>query len=286
MALKDLLVYLDQTERASLRLRLAAGLARRHGSRLTALYFRGLSQEQFARRRSAELGLRSFNEMEHLDHRMEDSIDRAAERLRTELEGSARQDNLAIEWREIECAPVDALTQQARYADVCIVGQDDLSDGSSGYDLGEKLLFQSGRPVLFIPATGQFDRLGRSILVAWDSSQTASRAVDAALPLLERADGVAVVAINPSEREAKQNAPAAEHLVEQLKQHGARAVAVSIEGVATADIAATLQSKGLELRADLIVAGAYGHPRLREMLLGGVTRNLLASMRLPLMLSH
>jgi nucleotide-binding universal stress UspA family protein len=287
MTLKILLVYLDQSERGSLRLRLAAELARRLGGRLIALYLRGLSQAQFARRRSAELGLRSFNEMERLDRRMADSIANAAELLRTELEHIAQRDQLSIEWREMDADAADELIQLAGSADACIVGQDAPNDVDSiGGGLGEELLFQGSRPVLFIPAAGQFSALGRNILIAWDSSPTASRAVRAAMPLLEHADAVTVVAINPSELAPRRDAPGAEELVEDLKQHGVRAAEVNIEAVAASAIAETLQGKALELRADLVVAGAYGHARWREKLLGGVTRDLLVSMKLPLMLAH
>lgn len=286
MALKDLLVYLDQSDRALLRLRLAADLARRHGSRLIAFYIRGLSPDQFARRRSAELGLRSFNEVERLDRRMQDSIAGAADRLRRVLESSARQDNLSIEWREIGSEPIGALTEAARYADLCIVGQDP-SDGSSiEYGLGEELLLQSGRPVVFVPPTGQFTTLGKNILIAWDSSRQASCAVNAALPLLERAERVTVVAVNPSELQRNYDGAPAEHLVEHLRHHGTLAAALPIEGVASGHVAQALEGEALELGADMMVAGAYGHARLRERLLGGVTRDLLASMRLPLMMVH
>lgn len=287
MAWKNLIVYLDQSERALLRLRLAAELARRHARRLMALYARGLSQEQFARCRSAELGLRSFNEMERLHHRMEDNIDSAAARLHADLDALAAQNQLSIDWRDIEDTSVEALAEAAREADLCIVGQDDPDSGSSiSYGLGKSLLLQKGRPVIFVPALGEFATLGRKIVIAWDQSPTASGAVTAALPLLQRADGVTVVSVNPARLLHHSGGTAAEPLLEQLKQQGVPAVALSVEGVAVSAIAAALQHRALELGADLIVAGAYGHSRWREQLLGGVTRDLLATMRLPLMLSH
>ncbi|HTT40104.1 MAG TPA: universal stress protein, partial [Burkholderiales bacterium] len=177
--------------------------------------------------------------------------------------------------------------QHARCADLCIVGWDGLPAGASEeYTFAEELLFITGRPVLFVPVSGSFHTLGRHIVVAWNSSRPAARAVNDALPLIERAERTTVLAVNPGDFIDRHGALPLEQVVEHLRHHAPSVDAVRLEGVAARSIADTLQAQTGALGADLIVAGAFGHARLREKLLGGVTRDLLARMRLPIMMSY
>ena len=122
MALKDLLVCLDQTEAAVTRLRLAADLARRHGSRLTALFVRELSQDQSEMRKNAELGLASGNDFDRVTQLIQRLIDDTTERLRAMIEDLGRQHGLEIEWRDLDGTASGVASEEARYADLCILG--------------------------------------------------------------------------------------------------------------------------------------------------------------------
>ncbi len=287
MALRDLLVYVDQTERALIRLRLAADLARRHGSRLTALYVREWSQAQLEERKIAELGLVSAKELDRLDQRIQTSIDRVEERLLSALQTLKLEHGLQTEWRCLDGAASVVTPQHARYADLCILGQDLPTDTDSvGYSFSEQLLFVTGRPVLFVPAFGSFETLGRHIVVAWNSSRASARAVNDALPLIERAERTTVITINPADFIERHSAPPAEQMVEHLRRHGALVDGIELKNVPPGSIAEALQAEAGNVDADLVVAGAFGHPRLWEKLLGGVTRDLLAQMSLPIMMSH
>lgn len=287
MALKDLLVYLDQTDGASVHLRLAADLARRHDSRLTALYVREWSPAQIDDRKNAELGLGSAQELDELDRRIEGSIDQAAERLRSELEALKGEHGLRVEWRCLNGLASAIVPQHARYADLCILGQDVPADTRSvEYTFAEQLLFVSGRPVLFIPASGSFETLGRHIVVAWNSSRASARAVADALPLIERAERTTVLTINPADFIDPYGAPPAEQMVEHLRLHSSSVEGVQLDNVPAASIADALQTEALKIGADLIVVGAFGHAKLWEKLLGGVTQDLLANMSLPILMSH
>ena len=117
MALKDLLVHVDATADALVRLRLAGDLASRHGSRLIALYAREWSQEQRHERSVAEMGLVSAKQMERLDRRIEASIDRAAEMVRSTLDEVERQCGVTTEWRCLVGSASVLVPQHARYAD-------------------------------------------------------------------------------------------------------------------------------------------------------------------------
>ena len=177
--------------------------------------------------------------------------------------------------------------QHARFADLCILGQDEsTTNTATGYTFSEQLLFVTGRPVIFIPAHGSFETLGRHILVAWNSSRPSTRAVNDALPLIERAERVTVLAVNPAEFAERYGSLPPEKMVEHLRRHGAPVEGVWLRNIPTASIAEALQHEAHKLGADMIVAGAFGHPRLWENLMGGVTRDLLTRMTLPVLMSY
>jgi nucleotide-binding universal stress UspA family protein len=289
MALKDLLVYVDPTTDSFLRLRLAVDLAARHGSRLTALFVREWSRAQSDRHKAAELGLVPAQGLHDLEQTIEASMQAATDRLRTSMEALAREHDIAAELRCVEGIASTVVPQQARYADLCILGRDQPEGPASiEYTFAEHLLFLTGRPVLFVPAveTQTPATLGRRILLAWNSSRPAARSLNDALPLIERAERSTVLMINPSGFIDGRGAPPGEQMVEHLRRHGAVADAVRIEDVAHGAIADRLQAEARALGADLIVAGAFGHPRLWEKMLGGVTYDLLTRMSLPIFMSH
>jgi nucleotide-binding universal stress UspA family protein len=177
--------------------------------------------------------------------------------------------------------------QYARYADLCILGRDEPQGPASvSYTFSEQLLFVTGRPMLFIPPQASSATLGRHIAVAWNSSRPAARSLNDAMPLIERAERTTIVMINPSGLIDSNAGPPGEQMVEHLKRHGVAADAIRIESVPHEAIADRLQAEALALGADLIVAGAFGHPRLWEKMLGGVTRDLLARLRQPIFMSY
>lgn len=287
MAFKDLLVYVDQSERALARLRLAADLANRHASRLTALFVRELSETQQELRRAAELGLVSAQDLERLDQSALASFDAAADRLRTAVEALAQQYGFPFEWRSMDGLASMVVPQQARCADLCVVGRTEMANGASiGYTFSEQLLFLTGRPVLFIPAAGSFTTLGRHVAVAWNSSRPAARALNDALPLIERAERTTVLTVNPADFIDRHSAPPLDRIVEHLGRHTNVVDAVTLSNIPAGSIADALQAEAGALGADVIVAGAFGHPKLWEKLLGGVTRSLLDRMSLPVLMSY
>ena len=287
MALRDLLVYVDQSEHAVQRLRLAADLANRHQSRLTALYVRELNPAQLHQQSTAELGQGSSDAITRTKWHIRKSIDEAAERLRSVLEEVKLEYGLEVEWRCLDGVSSTIVPQHARFADLCVLSQDISAVASdTGYTFSEQLLFVTGRPVVFIPAHGSFDTLGRHILVAWNSSRPSTRAVNDALPLIERAEQVTLLAVNPSEFAERYGALPPEQMVEHLRRHGAAVEGVWLDKVPPASIADAVQAEAHKVGADLIVAGAFGHPRLWEKMMGGVTRDLLARMNLPVLMSY
>lgn len=287
MALKDLLVYVDQTESAEVRLRLAVDLACRHASHLTALFVKMQSQAQVEACNTAELGLVSAVQLQDLYRGIDATISGAENRLRATLGRFEVERDLKVEWRCVEGFPAVVVPQHIRYSDLCILGHDDLGErGPIDYSFSEHVLFVAGRPILLVPTSGSFNTLGRNIVVAWNSSRPASRALNDAIGLIEHAEKATVLAVNPAHYNRRHGALPPEQLIEHLRRHGISADVVRIEHVPTESIADVLQDRACELGADLLVAGAFGHTRLREKLLGGVTCKLLEHMRLPILMSH
>jgi nucleotide-binding universal stress UspA family protein len=285
MVLRDLLVYVDQSEHASERLRLAADLACRHKCRLIALYVRELNPTQLHEQSNAELGPGSSDDFRRANRRIRKSVDEAAERLRLVLEKLKREHGLEVEWRCLDGVGSIIVPRHARVADLCVLGQD-VSCTATGCTVSDDLLFVTGRPVVFVPAQGSFNTLGRHILVAWNSSRASTRAVNDALPLIEGAEQVTVLAVNPGEFAERYGALPPEQMVEHLRRHGASVDGIWLNNIPAGSIADAVQAEAHKVGADLVVAGAFGHPRLWEKMMGGVTRDLLERMNLPILMSY
>ncbi len=287
MALKDLLVHVDQTQGALMRLHLAADLARRHDSRLTALYVRELDPGQVHAQSAGEFGLVSAADLNRDYNRNVQTGDDTAQRLAHELDAIRRKFALEVELRSIEGDTGNVVTQHARFADLCILSQKTRSTAdSAGYTFSEAVLFSAGRPVLFVPASGSFNVLGRHILIAWNSSRASARALNDALPLIEHAERITVLAINPTQYMERYRALAPQQIVEHIRRHNPSAEGVQLENVPRASIAEVVQSEARRFGADLVVAGAFGHPQLWEQVMGGVSCDLLARMTLPILMSY
>jgi nucleotide-binding universal stress UspA family protein len=287
MALKDLLVYVDQSARAVGILRLAADLARRHESRLTALYFNERTPAQLREESVAELSRGPADSLAWTKQHIQQAIDESANHLRSSLEAMSTEYALQAEWLRLDGVAAATVPQHARFADLCILGQDvSAADTATGYTFSERLLFVTGRPVVFIPAEGSFETLGRHIVVAWNSSRACARAVNDALSLIEQADKVTVLAVNPESFAERYGALPPKKMVEHLRRHGAAVEGVWLNDVPTASIALAVMTEAHRLGADLVVAGAYGQPKLWEKMMGGVTHDLLTRMTLPILMSY
>jgi nucleotide-binding universal stress UspA family protein len=132
-----------------------------------------------------------------------------------------------------------------------------------------------------IPYIGAPQNLGKKILVAWNASREASRAVADAMPMLEAADSVEVFAVEPN---GMGDAPGAD-IAAHLARHGINATANKTTGL-DIDVGDVLLNQAADSGADLIVMGGYGHSRMRELVLGGATRHILEHMTVPVLLSH
>ncbi len=276
MAFKDLLVHVDQTKACPTRLDAAIRIARAHEAHLTGLYVLPLiSTPGYA---EAQIPLEVI---ETQRKNMRADADKA-EKVFREATGKA---GIASEWRCVEDDFARALSINARYVDLVLSGQDDRSDPMSIGGLTERVVLEAGRPVLVIPYIGAGKTIGERVLVAWNATREAIRAVHDALPLLERAKSVTVIVINPPGGTAGDGDIPAADVCLHLARHGVKAEADHVEAhdIAVGDM---LLSRAADKGVDLLVMGAYGHSRLRELVLGGATRHILGHMTVPVLMSH
>ncbi len=187
-----------------------------------------------------------------------------------------------VEWRAALELPYELVSQEARAADLIIVGTRH-GGGGSVHDLVDPgaILLRAGRPILVAPATVGSPQL-RHIVVAWKDTRECRRAVRDALPFLREADDVLIVGIDEGQSDGKRSLS---DVAEYLRRHGLvapRQLWQRARGPAGAELLHLVRDEG----ADLIVAGGYGHSRLGEWIFGGVTHELLTSTPVCCLLSH
>lgn len=183
-------------------------------------------------------------------------------------------------WKE-EVGNVDFIYGiEARLCDLAIIAQPETLGPDSLVDILESVLFRSGRPVLMMPSKAPVSS-GKKIVIAWNGSLEATRALASAMPLLEGADDVIIMTIG----EALVEGPGADEVKKYLAWHDVKARIVSASE-APAGEGAGLLAKAHELKADMIVMGAYSHSRLREFILGGVTQHVIDHADIAVLLLH
>ena len=177
----------------------------------------------------------------------------------------------------------DQFSRIARRFDLAVVGQAEPGTSSVEELIAESTLFESGRPVIVVPYIQKAPLKLDRVMVCWDGSRPAARAIADAMPLLERAGRVEVVIV--ANERGKQDEIAGADMGQHLARHG---LTVDVNRVTAGDIdvADALLSHAADSSADFIVMGGYGHSRLREFVLGGVTHSILRSMTAPALLSH
>ena len=256
MSLSDILVCLDATEAGQGRLKLATRLARQHDAFLTAAYVLDDADNALVRAEEAELRFRDV----------------------------LRLNNLSGDWRLIDGPDTDEVSTLARTADLAIVGQYSRDTNGSGFRPDE-VATACGRPVLVVPYAGEFASVGNNVLIAWDGTREATRALNDAMPLIESASSATVMTVLKQERQFPSAHADLRQVVGHLEHHGVAARAEeTLRGDMT--ISDLLLSRAADLGADMIIAGAYHHSHLREALIGGVSRDLLRHMTVPVLMSH
>ncbi len=220
--------------------------------------------------------------------RLHEEAHARADALATDLRARVAHADVPIEVRTADALalyPSSTATLHARYADIAIVPSLTAEDGAQIHDFFQDLLLDSGRPVLVVPPHSQASMPPKRVVVAWRPTREAARATHDALPLLEAAEQVDVLVIDPKIAEGAHGEEPGADIAAHLARHGVnvQVVARPSEG-ASAGVGILDYAK--HVGADLVVAGGYGHSRLRERILGGATRELLYTTTTPVLFSH
>ena len=284
-AFKKVLALVNDSERSRATLGFAARIARAHDAGLSALYC--VEQSRHA---------------PYLDRSMTNTLV-AFERRRANAEelvaDVAESAGTTIKFIADDGDPAAIAVRAGRLHDLVVIGQWNAEDsGSTPADLSYRMLMGAGRPVLFVPHSGDFQECGTRVLVSWNANRESARAVSDALPILLRASFVEAIQFSSNSAGADDDERLG-GLSAYLAAHGIKAettrqvppnpsISERILSPTNVDasFAEMLLSHAADLGADLVVMGGYGHSRGFELILGGMTRTFLASMPIPVLMSH
>ncbi|CAG1018785.1 hypothetical protein BURC_03599 [Burkholderiaceae bacterium] len=273
-SIRSVLLHLDNTSSAGARLEFACGLAAKHEAALPVMFAASSAQRpvQLALAEGPAAVLQSMHEAD-------------CERARALFDRAVTHGGPAMRWLDAgDADPADAFTRQALYADLLVLGQHDPSvapAGSAPAGFVESVVLGSGRPALILPHSGRFASVGRDVLIGWNATPQAARAVSAALPWLREARRVHVLEAVDEPRHAHGGGL---DIAQYLQFHGI--VPALHRHRALTDAGDVMLSLASDVDADLLVMGCYGHSRARELVLGGASRTVLQTMTLPVLMAH
>ena len=273
---KTLLVPVDGREKSTRSLELARGIAGTFDSHLVGLFIR---PSPYIPSPAKAEGLEGM--LRELQQKVSNEL---AQEARARFDSVMKPAGMQrAEWRTDDGLRAETVALHARYADLVVINQTDPQSADATH-FADGVLLSVGRPVLLVPYAGETSGFGRNILVCWNASREATRAVTDALPLLKAAQKVTILCIDSKKSAAHGESPGSD-IALHLARHGVTAV-VAQTASGSADIGSVILSRAFDIGADLIVMGAYGHSRAREILMGGATRTVLQSMTVPVLMSH
>jgi nucleotide-binding universal stress UspA family protein len=271
MTIKDILVHVDTSLANHARLMLAIALAHRFGAALFGIFV--LPSRKLLELTASEAAVRLALDVVELE--------RHAAAREAEFSGLLRRHGLDGEWQAVRGSAAPCIAQRGRVADLVILGQRD-PDRPEILEAPEDVILACGRPVLVVPYAGRFEQIGGDVLVAWNGSREATLAMHDALPLMAPSKSVTLLTVS---LRGDRRAEIVSDPVSHLTRHGLNAKGERLPAGDLEPAEATL-SRAAEIGADLIVMGAYGHSRLREAVLGGMTRDMLRHMTVPVLMAH
>ena len=272
MALKDILLHIDNSPSFSHRLDLAISLTRTHGAHLKGLYV--LSHSYYAPR----YGMGATEAARKAE---EQFCERTAQ-------AGVSAEWIFADWSVVGVSVTEILNLYAYYTDLVIVGQPDHSstDQSTPLDLPERLGLGAGRPLLVVPYAGNFPSIGERVMIAWKSGREAVRAANDALPILEKAAAVKVVTISLAGSSDSSDEDNALSICAHLGRHAVNATHENIHVSSSMSIGDMLLNHACEQNMDMLVMGAYAQSRRGVFMHSPVARHLLNFMTVPILISH
>ncbi len=280
MAFRDIIVSIDPSPSGEQRTQLALRWAQRFSAHLVG-YYVGPTVGEYVMTSAEER--RRLGGSGHAGGTVRAAADEIAEAVERQFEEDLKRYGLEGRWLLSGDSAAQDIVDKARAADLIVLGlgnPDRSVSNPQGFSPDE-LIVSCSVPVLGVPIANVPKEVGRGILLAWDASRGAGRAMNDALPLFAGAESVTVLSVDPDEQLWNSTQSAADH----LRRHGVKANAQQISS-ADMEIGEVILAHCEHLRADLVVAGAFGHSRLREAIVGGVSQTLLRQMMVPVLMSH
>jgi nucleotide-binding universal stress UspA family protein len=275
---KSISVFVDATPEGEFRAAYAASFAHQRGAHLIGVHVvsAGCPEARFYVR-----GANAIKSMLDSQHAADEALTAT---VRERFETIASQHNVRAELRVMRRgSPADEVILSLLPCDIVVVGHRELRE-LPGYSAPETLLLASGSPILVVPTDWKTETVGERIIVAWNASREARRAVTDALPLLVAAQSVTVLVVDPEASDRHGQEPGSD-IALFLARQGAR-VDVERRSSKGASVAEVILCCATERNADLIVIGAYSRPRTAEIMFGGVTRTMLKRLPIPVLLSR
>ncbi|ASC66709.1 universal stress protein [Achromobacter denitrificans] len=272
-------VHLDHGVDMSRRLEFSLRLAKAHDAHLTGIFASYVAPGYFYD--EAGLWVRSMDTATQINEQGRTAAQAA-------FSEAARDLGVSASWRQGEGSPADCVARHARCSDVLVVSQDnpDDLDAAIGNDFVEQVLMSVGRPVIVLPTLGTFNAVGARVLYCWDRGRESARAIADAAPLLRNAHALAVLTLGEGADDASALEVPFEDLAAYCACHGFPLPEHEFRNTRDIDVGDAILSAAADFSADLIVMGAYGHSRMRQWIMGGATRTLLAAMTMPVLFSH
>lgn len=280
MKFGTILVHFNDPARAATLADAATGLAVQHEAHLIGLHV--------LPRFDVHMAIRLPHEYD-LENMYASNLKKESGDIHDALERSAARAGVSFEWRTVEAVgdPVaEVVMNHGRCADILVTCQEDPETIVHGMkNVPEDVMFGCGRPVLFVPFAGKYADFAKQPTIAWDGSRESARAVWDALPFLVRADEVRLITVNTEKTELRGAQLPGTELAAVLARHGVNCQ-VSQSVAKDLSVADEILSRTADFGSDLLVMGGFGHSRIREYVLGGVTREILKHMTLPVLMSH
>lgn len=286
MAIRKILLPLTGTAAGGAALQTALRIARIWNAHVTALHVRvdsrdvaPLAGEGLSGAMIEEMMIATEKESSDRAHAVRAMFDQFVEENQVAIaDGRGVRNGPSASFAAVTGREEDLVAQQARLADLTVVPHPEAGEDVSSSDALHAVLFDSGRPVLIAPQIAP-PSIGERICIAWNGTAESAAAVYAALPWLERAEAVRVLSADEYQRRG----PGAQNLSAYLALHGVRVELATFRPV-DREVGAGMLAAAREFHADLLAMGAYSHSRLRQLILGGVTRHVLENAALPVIM--
>jgi nucleotide-binding universal stress UspA family protein len=277
MTYRNIVVHIDETAAARTRASIAAGLAVKFGATLTGMFMRSDYVPAFI----AGDAFSAVTALEAYVEQRDRTIAKSSAAARAAFEAETSPHKISTDWVEVNGDDDDNVLAAVRRYDLTVFPHVATSSLNTYAVSAAHIGMGSGAPVLVLPERGFQIPFGKRVLVAWKETREAARALRDAWPFLMAADEVHFLAVSRNAPDGFDDA-----MRRNLEAHGCTNIHMHVDRNDDIDVANAIQRHSGRVGADLVVLGLYGHSRMREMLLGGVSRDMLDALHLPLLVSH